>query len=487
MSKTFLVVDDPVPWAEIAPAEHVLSFAAYLANFPVKGERSTRIINLCRTDRYLSKGYYCSLLAEAREHKVIPSVNTLIDLGSEELALLQSGTLPPPSRKRQGVFSADEIAFRVFFGRADEPDLRGIASKLFERFPCPILDVTLVWRDRWQVASIHAGDYADLSESEKQSFHARLLAFTEGVWRGPRRRKASRWDLAILVNPQEMLPPSDAQALKRMERAARKLGIHTELIYPTDYARLGEFDALFIRETTEIDHHTYRFSRKAELEGLVVIDDPTSILRCCNKVFLQDAFAYQRVPTLKTHIVSGHSAAELDALEAAFEYPMVLKIPNSAFSLGVVKVGNRAELEQQLMVYLEQSDLVIAQEYLFTDYDWRIGVINHRPLYACRYYMARDHWQIYDHGAPGDSSGGFETLPTYEVPKVVLDAALKAANVIGDGLYGIDIKQQGNRVFVIEVNDNPSLDHGVEDAFLGDELYMQLMGEFVRRLEARGR
>ncbi len=487
MSKTFLVVDDPVPWAEIAPAEHVLSFAAYLANFPVKGERSTRIINLCRTDRYLSKGYYCSLLAEAREHKVIPSVNTLIDLGSEELALLQSGTLPPPSRKRQGVFAADEIAFRVFFGRADEPDLRGIASKLFERFPCPILDVTLVWRERWQVASIRAGDYADLNESEQQSFHARLLAFTEGVWRGPRRRKASRWDLAILVNPQEKLPPSDAQALKRMQRAARKLGIHTELIYPTDYARLGEFDALFIRETTEIDHHTYRFSRKAELEGLVVIDDPTSILRCCNKVFLQDAFAYQRVPTLKTHIVSGHSAAELDALEAAFEYPMVLKIPNSAFSLGVVKVGSRTELEQQLAVYLEQSDLVIAQEYLFTDYDWRIGVINHRPLYACRYYMARDHWQIYDHGAPGDSSGGFETLPTYEVPKVVLDAALKAANVIGDGLYGIDIKQQGNRVFVIEVNDNPSLDHGVEDAFLGDELYMQLMGEFVRRLEARGR
>lgn len=487
MSKTYLVVDDPAPWADIVPADSVLSFDAYLANFPVKGERSTRIINLCRTDRYLSKGYYCSLLAEAREHKVIPSVNTLIDLGNEELALLQTGALPAPSRKRQGVFSADEISFRVYFGRCDEAELRGISSKLFERFPCPILDVRLAWREQWQIASIRACAYADLSDSEQHSFHERLLAFTQGMWRGPRRRKASRWDLAILVNPQEKLPPSDAQALKRMERAARKLGIHTEFINPGDYARLGEFDALFIRETTEIDHHTYRFARKAELEGLVVIDDPTSILRCCNKVFLQDAFAYQRVPTLKTHIVSGRAAADLDALEAAFEYPMVLKIPNSAFSLGVVKVSNREELEHQLEVYLEQSDLVIAQEFLFTEYDWRIGVINHRPLYACRYYMARDHWQIYDHATPGDSSGGFETLPTYEVPKLVLDAALKAANVIGSGLYGIDIKQQGNRVFVIEVNDNPSLDHGVEDAFLGDELYMQLMGEFVRRLEERGR
>jgi glutathione synthase/RimK-type ligase-like ATP-grasp enzyme len=40
---------------------------------------------------------------------------------------------------------------------------------------------------------------------------------------------------------------------------------------------------------------------------------------------------------------------------------------------------------------------------------------------------------------------------------------------------------------VIEVNDNPSIEQGVEDAFLGDELYMQIMGEFVRRLENRGR
>ena len=133
------------------------------------------------------------------------------------------------------------------------------------------------------------------------------------------------------------------------------------------------------------------------------------------------------------------------------------------------------------------SALVLAQEYLYTEYDWRIGVLNGRPLYACRYFMARNHWQIYAHGEGRVDSGGFETLPTYEVPRAVLDAALRAARMIGDGLYGIDIKQQGARAYVIEVNDNPSLDHGVEDAFLGEELYMQIAGEFARRLERRGR
>ena len=65
----------------------------------------------------------------------------------------------------------------------------------------------------------------------------------------------------------------------------------------------------------------------------------------------------------------------------------------------------------------------------------------------------------------------------------VLEAAMNAANLIGDGLYGVDVKQIGERAVVIEVNDNPSIDDGVEDAVLGDALYQQILGDFVRRLD----
>ena len=58
---------------------------------------------------------------------------------------------------------------------------------------------------------------------------------------------------------------------------------------------------------------------------------------------------------------------------------------------------------------------------------------------------------------------------------------------IGFFLEGVDIKQKGNHAYVIEVNDNPSIDHKVEDAYLGNELYMLIMSEFSRRLEKRGR
>ena len=62
------------------PSLTVLSFEQYLADYPKWNEPKTRVINLCDTDQYLSNGYYCSLLAEARQHRVIPSVNTINDL-----------------------------------------------------------------------------------------------------------------------------------------------------------------------------------------------------------------------------------------------------------------------------------------------------------------------------------------------------------------------------------------------------------------------
>jgi len=40
---------------------------------------------------------------------------------------------------------------------------------------------------------------------------------------------------------------------------------------------------------------------------------------------------------------------------------------------------------------------------------------------------------------------------------------------------------------VIEVNDNPSIDSGVEDKFLGGELYTLVMQEFLSRMEENRR
>jgi glutathione synthase/RimK-type ligase-like ATP-grasp enzyme len=162
----------------------------------------------------------------------------------------------------------------------------------------------------------------------------------------------------------------------------------------------------------------------------------------------------------------------------------VLKQPDSAFSLGVEKVTTPEELDASLKKLFKISDLVIVQEFMPSEFDWRIGVLDQAPLYACKYYMAKDHWQIYDWTSDSKNNwGNVETVPLDEVPVAVIKTAVKAASLIGDGLYGVDLKMLNNEVYVIEVNDNPNIDAGIEDAILKDELYSKLMRSLVNRIE----
>lgn len=488
MFKTIVVVDEQHSGLEEANLT-VITFDQYLADYPKLNEPKTRIINLCDTEQYLSRGYYCSLLAEARQHKVLPSVSTINDMRELENQGVGGLALRIPPELLAVLRPGEPVEFLAFFGWVADSTWQKLIRQAFEKFPAPILRFRISLDNGGINLQIQRVGFGHLNTDEQQLFNARLQNFTEKVWRTPTSQKRHRWDMAILVNPDEPNPPSDKDAIRKFIKAAAKVGIHAETVTAQQLTgHVAEYDALFVRETTAIDHHTYRLARKAEKEGLVVIDDCTSILRCCNKVFLHDAFSYNKVPSPKTHVIIGATEEDLDHIEHHFSYPIVLKMPEGSFSKGVYKVANRAELKEKIEELLKDTALVLVQEYLYTDFDWRIGVLNGRAIYACRYHMARNHWQIYNHDAKKRFvSGGFETLPTFEVPKAVLDAALKACAMIGRGLYGVDIKQKDNHVYVIEVNDNPSIDHEVEDLYLGNELYMLIMSEFAQRLEKRGR
>lgn len=486
MVKTLIVVDSEEQQLDRGFG-NTISFDSYLKDYPKRNEPKTRIINLCDTGHYLSKGYYCSLLAEARQHTILPSVRTINELGHLEEEGLGLGDF---KRELSGfdlstIQAGKEIL--VYFGTTDVAGLQKLSMQVFRQYPAPILKLTFLKKSDNFSLHIDCASYSALADQQRSRFLACLTEFTNTVWRIHSPKKHFRWDMAILVNPTEKVPTSDKEALSRFVKAANKYGINAELLSIDQIQNISYFDALFIRETTAIDHYTYRLASKAENNGLIVMDDPTSILRCCNKVYLHDAFNYQKVPSLRTEVISDNSDETLDKLEETFGYPVVLKMPEGSFSKGVYKLNARNELRAKLQELLATSALVLVQEYLYTEYDWRIGLLSGRPIYACRYLMARNHWQIYNHTPTRAISGGFETLPTFEVPRVVLDAAVKAGKIIGNGLYGVDVKHHDNRAYVLEVNDNPSIDHKVESGYLGDELYMQIMGEFHRQLEAHGR
>jgi glutathione synthase/RimK-type ligase-like ATP-grasp enzyme len=227
-------------------------------------------------------------------------------------------------------------------------------------------------------------------------------------------------------------------------------------------------------------------ARRAEAEGLVVIDDSNSILKCTNKVYLAELLQRQKVPSPRTLIVH---ADNIDDVVPTLKLPVVLKQPDSSFSKGVTKVDTEERLRATVLDMLKESELIVAQEFLPTQFDWRVGILDRRALYVCKYFMARRHWQIIRRDETGGSAaeGACETLTVGEAPKDVVQTALKAANLIGDGFYGVDLKQIGNQCYVIEVNDNPSIDAGYEDRVLKGALYREIMSVFLQRIEATKR
>ena len=478
-----IVVNNPEKFGFNLPGIEVISAKDYISNnSPLISIRNLKVFNLCRSYKYQSIGYYISLLATARGHRAIPSIRTIQDTRYSSVVRSISWELDALVQKSLSNEGSSRYSFNIYFGKCPEPHLGKLAVEIFNLFEAPLIRVDFACRDiKWRILNIQMIALNEIPESSMayvaeyaQSYFSRKTI---------RRKKYKKYpyDMAILVNPEEKKPPSDPGAVKRFVKAAEKAGFAVEIIGKNDFSQLPEYDALFIRETTGVNHYTFRFAQKAYAEDIVVIDDPDSIIKCCNKVYLAELLKHHQVNTPNTLVVNKDNYQQIIT---NLSFPVILKQPDSYFSQGVKKVDNSTEYFEHVKKLLQKSDLVIAQEFMPTDFDWRVGVIDNKPLYVCKYFMAEKHWQIVEWMESGAlREGRWETCRVEDASPRLIRTALKAAGLIGNGFYGIDIKEVGKKYYVIEINDNPSIDRGVEDAVLKDGLYQAIMDVFRQRVD----
>jgi glutathione synthase/RimK-type ligase-like ATP-grasp enzyme len=469
--------------ADTETAHKIVSVREYLAAPQLfKGARP-HIINLASSYAYQSRGYYASLLAGARGHRVIPSVETMIDLSERRLYENALPELEDSLNKCIDTGEAAPARLRIFFGAAGDRKLERFARLIFDWFRAPALEVEISPASWATIKKIRLICFNRLSGEERTRFLDAMDTYTGRVWRDARQKAPAKYSIAALCDPDEKMPPSSISSLKHWARVAERMGVDISPISRKDLAKLANYDALFIRETTSISNHTYRFARRAEQEGMPVIDDPVSMIRCTNKVYLHELLNAAGVTMPRSLILS--SSAGLATAAEAIRFPMVVKIPDGSFSRGVKKADNMTELKALVESWLKDTDLLIAQEYMPTEFDWRVGVLNGEPLFVTQYLMAKKHWQIINHEARGRNiEGGFRAYTLDNAPLELLAVATKAARLIGQGLYGVDIKQTDNGYFVIEINDNPNLEHGVEDAGEKDAVWTRLTRWFIDRIDA---
>ncbi|MBE0546150.1 MAG: RimK family protein [Rubrivivax sp.] len=477
--------------ADARADSHVVTAEAFISERSDSRARAAgrprKVINLCRNYDYLSLGYYCSLLAEARGDRITPSVETILDLQHRHT---HQASLARLDRLISGLDdvprSVNRLSLNVFFGHVEDPELADLARKAFELFRCPLLEVELERPEGlngWKTTAVRALDPRELDAPRDKLFISALDEFTRRRWSPARVQAAPKMDLAILHDPGDPLPPSNMKTLQRIVEVGESMDIAVELIRRQDYSRLTQFDALFIRETTAVAHHTFKFAKKAAAEGMPVIDDPGSILRCTNKAYLAELLRGNGIATPRTRLVSRRTLARF---EDTLCYPVVLKVPDGSFSRDVKKAQDFRQFRDIALAMFKDSEIVLVQDFMYTPYDWRVGVLAGEPLFVARYHMVRDHWQIIKHAGAGQAAEGrTEAVALRDTPKAVLDTAVSAARLIGDGFYGVDLKQNETGVFVIEINDNPNLDVGAEDKVMGDELYRRLLAHLLAKFEGR--
>ncbi len=483
--RRIIVVNQERDWIfkSIKDVEIVLA-KDYLLNSIWADAKNIQVFNLCKSYSYQTKGYYVSLLAEARNHKVIPSVTTIQDMKSKSVVKVLSNDLNEIIQKSLKNIKADEFVLSIYFGNNLAAQHQKLASELYNLFRAPFLRARFKrLSEKWILQTIIPIAVDDIPDNHIEFLQAKAIEYFKRDRYFYKKKDTSVYDLAILQDPTEKAPPSNKKALEKFISVAEDMDFYVDLIGKDDYARVGEYDALFIRETTSVNHHTYRFSRRADAEGMVVIDDPISIMRCANKVYLNEALTKAKIPIPKTLMLQND---KVEDIVKQIGLPCVLKVPDSSFSMGVKKAETESDLKTIVTKMLDESDLIIAQKYMYSPFDWRVGVLDGKALYVCKYFMARGHWQIYNWGAKKSQEvGDFETLAVDKAPQHIVETAVKATKLIGNGLYGVDIKEVDGKAYVIEINDNPNIDAGVEDKILGDTLYEAVISSFKTRLDIR--
>ena len=485
--KVVFVIDRGQDWPFELPASRVVTAREYLADSATGMSADEQVINLCRSDRYQGRGYYVSLLAEARGHRPLPDVKTIEDLKSQEHLRAIAATLDELVRETLHHDASERFELDAYFGRDPAELHQALAQQLFGAVKAPLLRAQFRRDDgRWSLETIAAIGVADVPAQHRAFLlEAAKALVANSEPSGAPRTGGAKPKVALLWDPDEQHKPSNEAAVQRFLEAAPSVGLAAEVIGPDALDRLAEYDGLLIRAGTDVAGYSYEFARRAESLGMPVVDDPDSILKCTNKVYLRELMSRHRIPEPRTMVVHREN---LHQVVPTLGLPCVLKLPDSGFGLDVLKIEAEDQLEAQAGRFFAISELLIAQEWLPTGFDWRVGVFDRRPLFVCKYFMAPGHWKVNEvRRGQALVEGETVALSVGEAPEIVIATAVRAANLIGRGLYGVDLKEVDDRCYLIEVNDNPNIDAGNEDQVLGGALYREIMGVYARRIGERRR
>ena len=284
--------------------------------------------------------------------------------------------------------------------------------------------------------------------------------------------------IACFVEKYNFTDPREECALQNFKRAAEESGHKFSFLFRENIEDIPNYDAVFIRATTDPLFTSYIVSKTAWELGLKVVDDPESIKICGNKIHQYALFEKYNVPRIPTVFLNKDELHHKKIAEIFEELgkPVVIKAPYTSFSRYVEKAACETSFREVAKRFFKKSDVLAIQKFTPTSFDWRVGVLNNDILYVCKYMIPKGKWK---HGAklrgkPTVIWGRTVSSEKRDMPARLREVALKACSVAGKGLYGVDIKEVNGEYVVVEINDNPSIYAGYEDS-INKDIYQRII------------
>ena len=165
--RTFVVVNNPKDWDFNIEGVEIVAAKSYLTNIKYADIRGARIFNLCRSYKYQTTGYYVSLLAEARGHRVFPSVSTTQDFKSQTIIRSISDDLDDLIQRSLKKLKSDTFDMSIYFGQNTALQYETLSRQLYNLFQAPLIRAHFIFNKRWILQNISPIPINEVPESPR--------------------------------------------------------------------------------------------------------------------------------------------------------------------------------------------------------------------------------------------------------------------------------------------------------------------------------
>ncbi len=256
----------------------------------------------------------------------------------------------------------------------------------------------------------------------------------------------------------------------RLVEAARERGHHVAVV---DYLRcymditsaapevrlLGralDFDAIIPRIGAANTFYGAAVVRQFEMKGVLSANPSVAISKSRDKLWSMQLLAHAEVHMPVTGFA--HATKDIDGLmEVVGGAPVVIKLLEGTQGMGVVLAETRKAAESVIGAFRQLDANILVQEFIeeAAGADIRVLVVGDEAVAAMR-----------RQGAPGEFRSNLHrggTAQAIELTDVERVTAVRAAQVMGLNVAGVDLLQADDGPMVLEVNSSPGLE-GIENA-----------------------